>query len=91
LIKKGVGGQVSYDTRSQAKWSLINISRDDPKFLLECLDDPDAPVRSGALIVFYDLARSVPEAVPKLRELSKSDPDQDVRSQAADVLRLQLQ
>jgi len=91
LIKKGVCGQISRDDRFQAKWSLVNISRDDPKFLLECLDDSEPAVRSGALVVFYDLARGVPQAIPKLRALSTSDPDPEVRSWAADVLKLQLQ
>ena len=75
----------------QSKYYLINISRDDPKFMLECLDDSDAKVRLGALIVFYDLVRGVPEAIPKLRELATNDPDANVRSRAADVLQLQLQ
>jgi HEAT repeat protein len=91
LIQKGVRGQIGRDERWQARWRLIELSRDDPKFLLECLDNSDATVRSGALIVFYELERSVPQSIPKLKELSKNDPDSDVRSRAADVLRLQLQ
>jgi HEAT repeat protein len=91
LIKKAVCGPVGRDDRDQAKWTLINISRDDPKFMLECLDDSDAQVRLGALVVFYDLARGVPEAIPKLRQLATNDPDVNVRSRAADVLQLQQQ
>jgi HEAT repeats len=91
LVKNGLFGYHTGDYRQQAKWSLINISRDDPKFMLECLDDTDSQVRKGALIVFYELARGVPDAIPKLRRLAASDPDADVRSRAADVLQLQLQ
>jgi HEAT repeat protein len=46
LVKKGISSPVDKDVREQSKWVLINISRDDPKFMLECLDDSDAGVRS---------------------------------------------
>jgi HEAT repeat protein len=91
LIKKGLLGNHSKDWRFQAKWALITVSREDASFMLQCLDDPDAQVRSGALLVFHDLERSVPQAIPKLRELAEKDPAPDVRSRAADVLKLQLQ
>lgn len=91
LLKNGLFGSHPRDYRQQAKYKLIDVSREDPTFMIECLDDPDAQVRSGALIVFYDLARGVPSSIPKLRELAASDPDDDVRSRAADVLKLQLQ
>jgi HEAT repeat protein len=91
LIKKAICGGIGGQDLQQSKYYLINISRDDPKFMLECLDDSDAKVRLGALIVFYDLVRGVPEAIPKLRELATNDPDANVRSRAADVLQLQLQ
>jgi hypothetical protein len=87
----GMSSPVERDVRQQSKWALINVSRDDPTFLLECLDDPDAGVRSGAISVFYDLARIVPQSIPKLRQLTANDPDPSVRSLAADILRLQLQ
>ncbi len=44
LIKKGICGQIGKDERWQARWALINISRDDPTYMLECLDAPDALV-----------------------------------------------
>ena len=91
LIRQGICGQIGGDERSQSKWACINLSRDNPAFMLECLDDPDAIVRSGALSVFYDLARRVPEAVPKLRQMAEKDADLGVRSRAAGVLRLQSQ
>jgi HEAT repeat protein len=59
--------------------------------LLKCLDDPDAQVRAGALVILHNLERRIPQAIPKLRELSKNDPDANVRGRAADVLQLQLQ
>jgi hypothetical protein len=82
---------VASDVREQTKYRLIDIARRDPTFLLQCLDDSDAGVRSGALKVFYDLARDVPESIPKLRQLTTNDPDTSVRSLADDVLRLQQQ
>jgi HEAT repeat protein len=91
VLKKVISGSVGRDARQQAKYRLIDISRVNPQFLLEALDDPDPLVRSGDLYVFYDLARGVPDAIPKLRELAANDPDANVRSQAADVLKLQLQ
>jgi|SRR5665213_219954 len=90
-IKKGICGGISKDDRDQTKSLLIEASRENPTFMLECLDDPDAKVRLGALAVFYDLARGVPEAIPKLRQMAANDPDVNVRSRAADVLKLQLQ
>jgi HEAT repeat protein len=91
LLKSGLSGLVNREVRSQSKYARINVSRANPQFMLECLDDEDPRVRSAALIVFYDLARSVPAAIPKIRQLAASDPDSDVRSRAGDVLRLQLQ
>lgn len=71
---------------------LIDQSREDPKFMLECLNDSDdVAVRIGALNIFQKLQRSVPDAIPKLRELAASDPNTGVRNQATEVLRLQLQ
>lgn len=91
-LAKTVGsGSVGKDVREQAKYTLINISRVDATFLLECLDDPDASVRSGTLRVFYDLARLVPDSIPILRRMTANDPDLGVRSRAVDVLKLQLQ
>jgi prepilin-type N-terminal cleavage/methylation domain-containing protein len=75
----------------QAKFGLIDATRNDPKFLLHSLENSDAIIRCRALIVLYDLARRVPDSIPKLRQLAASDPDADVRSRATDVLRLQLQ
>lgn len=91
LIKKGVCGGIGRDESQQARWALVNISRADPKFMLECLDDSDADVRLGALMVFYDLERGVPQSIPKLREMAANDPDAGVRRQATNVLQLQLQ
>lgn len=91
LLKKALTGSVTSEVRNQAKYRLVDISRENPIFMLECLEDADPLVRSGALILFYNLPQDVPAAVPKLRQLSTNDPDPDVRSRAADVLRLQTQ
>ena len=91
LVKNEVNGSVGRDDREQIKYTLVNISRVDVTFLLECLDDPDASVRSGALRVFYDLERLVPDSIPILRRMTTNDPNLDLRSRAADVLRLQQQ
>lgn len=90
-LRVALGGPVGRDVRQQAKYGLINVSRVDPTFLVECLDDSDSKVRSGALKVFYDLARGVPASIPKLQRLATSDPDGSVKSLAADVLRMQQQ
>jgi hypothetical protein len=42
-------------------------------------------------MVFHDLERRVPQAIPKLQALAEKDPDPDVRSRAADILKLELQ
>ena len=91
LLKQGLLGNHTEDWRVQARFPLMNISRADPTFLLQCLDDPDDQVRSGALMVFHDLERRVPQAIPKLQALAEKDPDPDVRSRAADILKLELQ
>ena len=91
LLKQGLLGNHTEDWRVQVRFPLMNISRADPTFLLQCLDDPDAQVRAGALMIFHDLDRRVSQAIPKLRELAANDPDPDVRSCAADVLKLQSQ
>jgi HEAT repeat protein len=90
LIKKGIYGGIGGQILRDAEYPLVNVSRDNPKFLLECLDDPDAKVRAGTLFVFHDLNRSVPESIPKLQQMATNDPDTDVRTRAADVLQLQL-
>jgi len=91
LMKNGFSGHVSNNVRQQAKYLLINLSRDDPQFLLGCLDDADVVVRSGSLAVFYDLSHKVPDSIPKLRTMAAKDPDSGLRIRAADVLKLQLQ
>jgi HEAT repeat protein len=89
IIKRAISSPIDRDVRRQAKYTLIDIARRDLKFLLESLDDSDVAVRSGALKVFYDLERGVPESIPKLQQLATNDPDASVRSLAVDVLRQQ--
>jgi HEAT repeat protein len=91
VLRKAIASPVEEDVRDQAKYRLIDISRVHPRFLLEALDYPDPKVRAGALSVFYELGQRVQQAIPVLRRLATNDPDANVRSQAADVLRIQLQ
>ena len=91
LARKGISSPVQRDVRQQAKSILAEASRNDPKFLLECLDDPDSKVRTGALVVFYELAQRIPESIARLQWMTTNEPDSYTRSLAADVLRLQLQ
>jgi HEAT repeat protein len=91
LIKKGMFGPIGRAERQQIRFTLINISRENPKFMLECLNDVDSQLRLGALMVFHQLEQRVTAAIPKLTELATSDTDADVRSWAATVLKLQLQ
>lgn len=89
ILKDAFSGLVDRDIREQAKYGLIDVARADPTFLVECLEDSDSRVRAGALKVFYDLPRRVPEAIPQLQRLTTSDPDDRVRSLAADVLQME--
>ena len=91
LIKKGMFGPIGRAERQQIRFTLISISRENPKFMLECLNDTDSQLRLGALMVFHQLERRVSDAIPRLTELATSDPDADVRNWAATVLKLQLQ
>lgn len=91
LVRIVAGNTGSRDDRRQVRYALDNISTKDPSFMLECLDDPDANIRSGALRIFDDLTCRVPQGIPKLRELANGDNDSVVRTKAAEVLRRQLQ
>jgi HEAT repeat protein len=78
--------------RSQAAFLLGFAMQTNTPSLLKGLDSPDPQVRLGTLEVFsqflYPSARPhlVPEAVPKLKELSANDPDPHVRERAGDML-----
>ena len=96
LVKNGLSKSMSSDVRELVKSNLMNLSRFDPgrrdnnpKFLIECLNEPDAEVRSEALMVLREWTWGRSRADSKLRQMATDDPDADVRSQAADVLRLQ--
>ena len=87
LVKKGVCGQIGGDYQHEAAWLLANITRTNSLFLLECLDNSDVQLRSGALEVLLELRGSkLPDAIPKLKGLSTNDPDPNIRSRAADAL-----
>jgi HEAT repeat protein len=97
LVKNGVCGQIGKSYQDQAKFLLANTARTNSASLLACLDDTNAQVRYGALKIFNEFRTPtlrphfVPEAIPKLMELSTNDPDQNVRRRAADALRWQTQ
>ena len=86
---KNGAGQVDRTRLFETSGILAEISRENPKFMLECLDDDDPLVRARALFVFYNLGVSVPESIPTLQRLSTNDPEADVRSRAVEVLRQQ--
>lgn len=81
----------------KATFLLGMAMRTNTPALLKGLESNDPRVRLGTLEVFnefrYPMARPhlVPEAIPKLRELSTNDPDQKVRERAADMLYWQAQ
>jgi HEAT repeat protein len=91
LVKKALGSPVQRGVREQAKSHLIEVALHDPTFLLQCLDDSDSRVRTGALRVFYGLGHRVPESVPALQRLSENEPDNYMRSLAKDILEFQQQ
>lgn len=87
LVKRGVCGQIGRDYQHEAGWLLANITRTNSQYLLECLDNSDVQLRSGALEVLLELRGSkLPDAIPKLKGLSTNDPDPNIRSRAADAL-----
>jgi HEAT repeat protein len=92
LVKKGVCGQIGRDYQHEAGWLLANITRINSQYLLECLDNSDVQLRSGALEVLLELRGSkLPDAIPKLISLSTNDPEPNIRSRAADALEWHLE
>jgi HEAT repeat protein len=88
-VKESFSIRVDRDVREQAKWRLLEISRKNPKVLLNSLNDPDSDVRSGALNVFYRLNQCVPESFDKLSRMSREDPNSYIRALADEVYHLQ--
>ena len=76
----------------KATFLLGQAMRTNTPALLKGLDSSDPQVRLGTLEIFNEfrtpIARPhiVPEAIPKLKELSTNDPDLKVREWAADIL-----
>jgi hypothetical protein len=92
LVKKGVCGQIGRDYQHEAGWLLANITRTNSQYLLECLDNSDVQLRSGALEVLLEFRGSkLPDAIPKLISLSTNDPEPNIRSRAADALEWHLE
>ena len=76
------------EAQEQAKYKLIDLARQDPKFVLLSLEDPEATLRQQALAVLYDLAVTVPDSVPILVRLL-NDTHAPVRAFAGKVLHRQ--
>lgn len=90
-LKYAVSAHVDRDgVQKQAIYRLQDISRKDPKLLVKCLDSPDPAIRSGALVVFYDLNQCVPESSTKLFYMSADEPDAAIRTLAEAVHQQQL-
>jgi HEAT repeat protein len=53
--------------------------------LIDCLKDPDAGVRLQAIYALHFLGAESAAALPRLRELGKSDSDETVRRYAGSV------
>lgn len=78
----------SREFRDKSRLGLTEVSRENPAWLLEFMEDHDPGIRSQALAILYELGREIPDSVPMLVKLLK-DPDQNVRIQATNTLRLQ--
>jgi HEAT repeat protein len=90
-LKYAVSAHVDRDeVQKQAIYRLQDISRKDPKFLVNCLDNPDPAIRSGALVVFYNLNRCVRESFTKLFLMKAEESDAAIRTLADVVQNQQL-
>ncbi len=90
-LKYAVSAHVDRDeVQTQAIYRLQDISRKDPKFLVNCLDNADPAIRSGDLVVFYNLNQCVRESFNKLFLMSAKEPDAATRTLADVVFHQQL-
>ena len=90
-LKYAVSAHVDRDdVQQQAVYRLQDISRKDPKFLVNCLDSPDPAIRAGDLVVFYNLNKCVRESFNKLFDMSAKEPDAAIRTLADVVFHQQL-
>jgi HEAT repeat protein len=91
VLKYVISAPVDRDeVQIQAIWRLTELSRQNPKFLVNCLDSPDPAVRSGDLVVFYHLNKCVRESFGKLFMMSAKEPDAAIRTLADFVHKQQL-
>ena len=90
-LKYAVSAHVDRDeVQTQAIYWLAEISSKDPKFLVNCLDNPDPAIRSGDLVVFFNVHQCVRESFNKLFLMSAKEPDAAIRTLADVVFHQQL-
>lgn len=90
-LKYAVSAHVDRDeVQTQAIYRLAEISSKNPKFLVECLDNPDPAIRSGDLVVFFNVHQCVRESFDKLFLMSAKEPDAAIRTLADTVFHQQL-
>jgi hypothetical protein len=90
-LKYAVSAHVDRDeVQTQAIYRLAEISGKNPKFLVKCLDNPDPAIRSGALVVFFNVHQCVRESFDKLFLMSAKEPDAAIRTLADVVFHQQL-
>jgi hypothetical protein len=90
-LKYAVSAHVDRDeAQTQAIYRLAEISSKDPKFLVNCLDSPDPAIRSGDLVVFFNVHQCVRESFNKLFLMSAKEPDAAIRTLADVVFHIQL-
>jgi hypothetical protein len=90
-LKYAVSAHVDTDeVQKQAVYRLAEISEKNSKFLVSCLDNPDPAIRSGDLVVFFNVHRCVRESFDKLSVMSAKEPDAAIRTLADVVFHQQL-
>jgi hypothetical protein len=90
-LKYAVSARVDRDAvQTQAVYRLAEISEKNSKFLVSCLDNPDPAIRSGDLVVFFNVHRCVRESFNKLFIMSAKEPDAAIRTLADAVFHQQL-
>lgn len=90
-LKYAVSAYVDRDeVQTQAIYRLAEISNKNPKFLVKCLDNTDPAIRSGDLVVFFNVHQCVRESFDKLFLMSAKEPDAAIRTLANVVFHQQL-
>lgn len=73
------------EARGEAATNLEFISRKDPTFLIQCLEQVDPVMRYCAMKILYRMEEAIPEAVPPLVKALQDD-DRQVRAAATNCL-----